>query len=775
MRAIPIRRVRWLTGLGLGLVMLPGRTPAQEPGVRAGLAAWRDSLAAVTDVAALRRMRTAALAAADSSQGQATSVLRLALVELRLADRTDDGKLYAAAASALRGVQEDHPDWPVAGSLSAIANLREARTVGAFAFTMRAVMGFDPAKSLVDAFIRGTGPDSSYGDGLVQLGGWALNGQDDVVVEVALRALRAASPRVVIRHPEVALWRSRIERLAGDPDSALAAIEFAARVHPGDASILRMQALLRFVYGRGDGAGPWFRGLERAEGLALSVLEHDLELVVPDSIRLRLATLAGPARTRMMRDFWAGQDTDGLPTIVERLAEHYRRLDFAWNHYVRASVQDSLGQVPGVVLRDTLSVTALDARGRIMLLHGSPVSRTSIGNSDGPEVDRTLGIIGMPKNESWTYQDDELGELFFHFYVPFGQRDFVAAESILDILAATRQFNMFRKDTDRPLTGDSARVTVQTYGAELVSGVAQELLRSRMPSSPLYSAMLDGGKRTADSLQAVERNIGRTALALPSTFQLGFELDLAAAIDILAIGSDAQGPLLQVAFAIPGGGLTARRLRTGVVYPIRMRVALLDSTGALVTQIDTTRGFVASAPLRPGQFLLGQLPIRVAPGTYRVRVALEADRRGTLTPSTVVTIADPTRGRPTLSDLSIGERSVGILWRAPTADTAWTDPRHAFARGREMQLYFEADGLTPGSPYTVDLAIDRQDRSAQTCTGLGAMLTLRFDQRASDGVNRFQRSVSLRRLEPGAYTLGVTITSTDGQTARRCRTFRITE
>ncbi|MEO8479927.1 MAG: hypothetical protein ABI542_09885 [Gemmatimonadota bacterium] len=759
----------------LALAIFPGRAPAQNPGVRAALAQWGDSLAAVTEVATVRQLRTAAIAAADTSHGESVRVIRLALVELRLADLTDNGKLYGAAASALRGVQEDHPDWPVAGSLYALANLREDRTEGAFAYTMRAMMGFDPAKPLVEAFIRGTGPDSSYGDGLVQLGGWAINAQDDVVVEVALRALRAASPRVVILHPEVALWRSRIERLAGDPDSALAAIEFAARVHPDDPQILRVQGLLRFVYGRGDGAGPWFRGLEHATGAALSSYLHDLELVVPDSIRLRLPDLAGPARSQLMRDFWSGQDLDGLPSAVERLAEHYRRVDFAWANYVRGTVLDSLRRHKGVVLRDTLPVTALDARGRIMLLHGSPASRTSIGNSGGPEVDHTLGIIGMPENESWRYDDDRLGELLYHFYVPIGQRDFIAAESIFDILASTRQFNMFRKDTDRPLTADSARVTVQTYGAELVSGVAQELLRSRMPDSPVYAAMLVGGKRTADSLQAVERDIGRTALALPSTYQLGFELELAAAIDILTIGSDADGPLLQVAFAIPGGGLTARRLHTGVVYPIRMRVAVLDSTGRLVVQVDTTRGFVAPATLRPGQFLLGQLPIKVAPGTYRVRVALEADRRGTLTPSTVVTIADPARGRPTLSDLSIGERSVGILWRASTADTAWSDPRHTFAREREMQLYFEADGLAPGSSYTVDLAIDRQAKGAPTCTAAGAMLTLRFDQHAADGVNRFQRGVSLRRLQPGAYTLGVTITSADGQTARRCRSFTVTE
>lgn len=204
-----------------------------------------------------------------------------------------------------------------------------------------------------------------------------------------------------------------------------------------------------------------------------------------------------------------------------------------------------------------------------------------------------------------------------------------------------------------------------------------------------------------------------------------------------------------------------------------MRAAVLDTAGRVVVQIDTTRGFVTARPLLGGQHLLGQLGLRVPPGDYRVRVSLEADRRGTLSPPTRVSIPDPAAARPTLSDLSIGVRTVGIAWRAPSADTAWTQPLHRFTRDERMQLYFEVGGMPIDTRYTIDLAIDRRERDAAGCVAAGGMLTLRTEGRAGGGIGRVQQEVSLQRLDRGSYTLAVTVTDPAGQQARRCRTFRI--
>ena len=752
-------------------VALVGRpAAAQSPAERQALLAWRDSLDHVINRDVLRNWHSAMVGELDAGVRPRLAVFRLALLEDRLAqlDGFDDGEV----ADALRGVTEDHPDWPIAWSEYALANLRDARSGAQLSFTLQQALGFDPVADLVEPFVRGAAADSTWTEGLSRLASRAIHQDDDVVRQVALRALRGAGNKVVAADPRLAIWRGQIERLIGDPDSALTAIEAAALTHPNNPAVLRMQARLRFVYGRADGADPWYRGLALANGVALAEYRHDLAGVVPDSLLDRLPQQNGEQRVAMMRQFWSSRDIDGLPSGPDRLAEQYRRVDYAWTYYVRQSLRDTLRETRAIIEIDTLPLSALDARGRVMLRHGTPVVRTSIGNSGGPDVERTLGIVGMPKNETWRYVMPRGEQLFFHFYVPDGQRDYVNAESIMDLLAATNQYRMFRSGKSQRPGSDT--VAENTYGGELVATVAQELLRSRMALSPLYADMLNQGKGGADSLQRRERAIGRAALASEGQYSLGFELPLDAAIDILNVGTDAEGPVVQISFAIPGSSLSPRSLPTGVVYPVRMRLGVLDSLGQVVMQLDTTRHFVTRRALRGGQYLLGQQALHLTPGQYRIRAALESDRRGTLSRSTVLTVVDPQRAAPTLSDLSLGRRTVAITWRAGSSDTAWADPRHRFPRDAPMELYFEAGGMNPGTAYTIDLAIDRSDEDAG-CLGRGSKLTLRFSQQAEAGVNRFQRAVSLDRLEPGAYVLAVTATTASGAETRRCRSFEVIE
>jgi hypothetical protein len=540
-------------------------------------------------------------------------------------------------------------------------------------------------------------------------------------------------------------------------------------VHGDDPLILRAQAQMRFVVGRPDGAGPWYRGLERARGDTLLRFERDLQMVLPDSQLGRLRTVRPGGRGEVVRNFWRSQDPDGLPTQDDRLAEHYRRLEFARHNYVRYSVQHS-----GCSYElDTLGIAAFDDRGEMILRHGSPSVRTSIGDHKGPDVTVTLGIIGMPPNESWVYQQEGQPDLFYHFVRPTETDDFRVVESILDILALSQQFRRFRPQEAPIPPGDTTRQTVRTYGDELVAQIAQELLRSRQDLSPLYTSMLNEGRKGADSLQALERAIGREAISRAGRYQLDFEMPLDAAVDILSVGSDQNGPILQIAFAIRGMELSPQRMPRGVVYPIRMRVAVVDAAGRIVMQVDTTRGFLAPARLGASQELVGQLPLRVPPGEYRVRVALEADRRGLLSPPIMVSLP---MGRETLalSDLSIGVRTVPILWRSPTADTAWANPRGRYRPEEPLQLYFEISGLAAGTEYRTQIAIDQVESGRETgCSALGTALSLSFDGEHSGRVAREQREVALNRLRPGDYMMAVTISTDAGARTTRCRRFTV--
>src|SRR5690606_29921879 len=177
-----------------------------------------------------------------------------------------------------------------------------------------------------------------------------------------------------------------------------------------------------------------------------------------------------------------------------------------------------------------------------------------------------------------------------------------------DILRRSNQFRLFRSDV-LAAESDTGLGAVQTYGAEYVSMIAQELLQSLRSASPIYTDMLNQGKGGADSLQAREREIGRTALAVPGTYDRDFERPRDAGVDLLAIGSGRDGPVVQVAFAIPGRELTPRRIGSRFAYQVRLRLALLDDAGQAVTTVDTLRTFLAARSLGPNDMLLGHLPV----------------------------------------------------------------------------------------------------------------------------------------------------------------------
>lgn len=757
------------TALLLAGLTAPAALCAQGAGERAELARWRDSLRGIADTGVLRQLHEQALRVADSLRGDPMAELRLGIIRLQLADLTSDPRLIGEATRSFTTVTEDEPGWIEGWTALAEGDLADARTGGSVSFGLRQMLGLDPQAAIVRTFVRGTGEDSTEVDGVVRLGRRALGHHTPIDAQVALRVTRLIPSRLAARRGDLAVVRARLEREHGDKDSASAVIERAARSLRDDPAVLRTQAQIRFLVGRSDGAGPWYRGLELADSATLRRYRRDLELVVPDSILRLLSERRGRARSELIQAFWRSQDADGLPTEADRLAEHYRRLEFARQYYVRQGVQ-RLARYD----IDTLDIAAFDARGEMLLRHGSPRVRTSIGSHGGPEVEVTLRIVGMPPNESWVYPQPDGSDLFFHFVRPAKDAEFVAVESLLDILAYSSQFQRFRPGLDPVAAGDTARRTILLHGGELVSIVAQELLVSRHKLSPLYAAMINEGIGAADSLQDLERTAGRIALLKPYSYELGFELPLDAAMQVLAVGSDRGGPVVQLAFAIAATDLTPQAMPRGVMYPVRTRLAALDASGAIITQIDTTRGFLTPARLRPSQHLLGQLTFRLPPGTYRVRATLEAGRRGVLSPPISVAVPRLAAGELTLSDVSIGARSVPITWRSAGADTAWANPLGRYRLDEEMELYFEIGGLAEDAPYRTQIALDRlEDLDGSGCEGRGTALTLSFEGTHRGGLSREQRALSLDRLRPGRYQLAVIVSTPDERRAIRCRTFTV--
>ncbi len=766
--------MKWRARLLAGLCCLAvAPLAAQAPDARRAFAAFRDTLATITDAGELVERRQALRAAVRAEMDDVT-LMRLGAVWHRLAQVNGNAAAFSAARSAYEEVSERRPDWPLAWDGIAAAVLGEHQSASGLVTGLADVFGGQPNRRVAQHFLRGAQADTLWHHGLSELLGAAVRSSDETLRDVALEAARLAAPLPASRHHAIRLDRARLERDEGILDSALVQLEALVDAEPASAEAHLELARVRFMLGRGDGLRSWYRGLGLADSTVFAAYRRDLMLVFADSMLEQLDAAAPQERPEIARREWQRQDPDGLPVIADRLRDHYRRFEFARRHY-------RLRRDPPPA--DPLDwAGTFDARGRVYVRHGRPAIRTSLGRHGGPDVEATLRIVGAPPNETWRYGPPNDQALLYHFVVRERGGDFTLAESALDILGLTAQYRMFRtEDVPEGVSLDSLPPPIQTYGAELVSMIAQELLLSRAPAHPVYAEMVRQGKGGAEALQLAERTIGRNSNELPPQWALQYELPLDADVAVLAIGQDGPQSVLQVGFSIAGSALLPIRTPRGVGYQVRMRAAVTNAAGDVVASVDTTRGFLTGTALRPQDRLLGRLPIPVPPGTHRVRVALEADGLGIISPRMRVNVPAPTGTTLALSDLALGTREVRLPWRTATGDTAWIHPGRTFTPREPLELYFEVLGLSTGTDYRVDIAVIRvsgrdaiSDAAERVLAEGGSPdLTLGFDQRHPGGIAGISREVSLSRLRPGEYVLEVTVHTTDGARAVRRQPFVI--
>ena len=96
-----------------------------------------------------------------------------------------------------------------------------------------------------------------------------------------------------------------------------------------------------------------------------------------------------------------------------------------------------------------------------------------------------------------------------------------------------------------------------------------------------------------------------------------------------------------------------------------------------------------------------------------------------------------------------------------------------------MQLYYEVQGLHPGKPYQVQLAVRKQSGSGglfrKIFGGGGAALSLKFDAQAKSAFESTHRGLQLDRLKKGNYVLELTVTDDEGRKDQRLRPFQVIE
>jgi hypothetical protein len=205
----------------------------------------------------------------------------------------------------------------------------------------------------------------------------------------------------------------------------------------------------------------------------------------------------------------------------------------------------------------------------------------------------------------------------------------------------------------------------------------------------------------------------------------------------------------------------------------------MDERGQVVASLDTTRHFVAPAPVPPNEHLVGRVGTTVPTGSIKYRLAIQqGEAAGVTIPRDSVRVGPVNSAALSLSDLVLGTRTANLTWRRTDDDTVLFNPLRTYRRSDEMELYYEIEGLKP-TPYTVELTVRKKGSSGglfkKIFGGGGAALRIKFDEQATTSTVSTHRRLNLDRLKPGNYVLELLVADAEGRKDRRRQEFQVVE
>jgi GWxTD domain-containing protein len=709
---------------------------------------FRDSLAATSDSSGLLAVEKRMIDSTKADRNNALLHLKLGFLSLRLGDLGGQAH-YDDAASEFQWAIDLQSNWPYGWYGMGLAEYGVGDSQVSFITGLKTMLGKDALTRSAAAFAKSAEVDPAFVRGLVDLANTALRQRVNIKLGVALESLRRAAKTSAGGDPEVMLARGRVEREVGDGDSALAAFQGYVDKGPDRALGLLEVARTLFLLGRFDGGAPYYEGAAMDDSAAVAGYRADLATIASDSVLREFDQERGIRRANYLRHFWDQRDRAELRAMGERLREHYRRLFYARKNFQLASTNRHYD----IVERFRSGSRDFDDRGVIYLRHGEPTQRAS------------YAAPGLEPNESWRYSRPE-GDLIFHFIAREDVQDFKLVESLFDVLGFS----------------DAVKLQGNTYFGASDNEMAEQLMLSREQLAPIYRRLQASGHMSSGRYQTEERRVGQESIALGTTsdsYELHFSKELKARWEVLGVGHDSSTHLVQVAYAIPGSSLEPVTVTRGYLYSVRLRFVAMDSRGEVVASLDTTRHFVAPAPVPPNEHLVGRVATPVPPGELQYRLALQqGEVAGMTIPRDSIRVGPVSPAALGLSDLVLGSRSANLSWRRPGNDTVLFNPLRTYRRSEEMELFYEVEGMRP-IPYTVELAVRKKGGGGglfrKIFGGGGAALRLKFDEQATTPNVSTHRTLKLDRLKPGNYVLEVVVTDAEGRKDRRTQEFQVVE
>ncbi|MCA9763738.1 MAG: hypothetical protein KC544_11480 [Gemmatimonadetes bacterium] len=717
-----------------------GAARAQAPAERVALTRLRDSISFSHDTTAILRLERVMIERARAERDDPMHHLRLGLIALRLSELRPGMPHLDDALGEFEWAAELRPEWPWPWYGIGLAESRGTDRAAGFAGGLYTMLGLDRDRLAGSAFVRALEVDPTFANGLLEFARIALAQRIDAPVQPALEALRRATASPVGWDPALLLARGRLERLGGDPDSAVLAFRRAqllgrdnglawlelARTIPltgpisGDSGLLRRQQTWH----------AYRTGLRLADASVLAGYRRDLEPITDPGVLAQFERLSDSARVDWLERFWTDRDALELREPGARIAEHYRR----WNLAVQSF------RLPPFRRRYRWGIevyqsgdTEFDDRGVVLLRHGEPTVRI-----EWPKARQAVRLNPLTKSygsESWRYDRPD-GTMTLHF---------IAREDPQD-------YRLVPTPAELDVAGDQ--------------------LALRAHELPGLARMLRAGDASIGWVSEDVRRNGLASMAIATrsdSWERGYRDVLSGRAQWLAAGVRDGKPLVHIVYAIDADAVRARGSAdsTGQV-PARIRASFFDRNGRAVATLDTVQ--YLGVPSDRARLVAARAEVPVAPGALRVRVGVELDPElGMVFPVDSLIAPRPDAPRLQVSAVLLGQAGRSLPWSVTRADTAWLDAGGVYAAGDTLTVYTEAYGVPAGEGATFTVALTRRRSGlARLFGGRSTAVALTETVPTTGAVTPFRRTLALGDLEPGDYALEVTVEA-DGRTIERRR------
>jgi GWxTD domain-containing protein len=737
-----------------------GPALAQQPTERATLDSIRAAYEAQSDTALLIRQERERIAVARVDRDNPMLHMELGYLAYRLGEITQSHQRYNDAAGEFQWATDLRSQWPYAWYWLGFSELASGESQVIVLENLRQLLGMDYLANAARAFERAIQADSTFTRGIVELATTAMRRRVAPHLAAVQAVLREVAGGPAGRVPEVQRMRGLIELRLDAPDSALAAFQ-AYLVLGGDSGIggvemARTQALL----GHADSCKAWyFRGITRAlSDSARREVRRDLRWIATPAELADFDARAADSVAAFLHTFWDRRDAADARRPGERLAEQFRRYQYAAERFALASRHRNLDVA--FAFGDSTQ-TDFDDRGVVYLRHGEPARRAHFASP------------GFDANESWLYSRNAPdGDLIVHFAAVNDVSDFRLMESLRAVCRSRSRYV-------EPLVNGS--LTRARLGQDLNPGEDSRCLESRATLSETYERLARVPSASAD-MWALERMASLAMVheaVTTDSYAHRYAATLRPVVSWFAVADAAMQPELHLVFAVSANRLHPVAGPEGAVtYPLALRLLVTDSaTGALVAALDTVRVFHSPQRLAPGAFLTEQMVMRVPAGRYHWAFVIEEEHAsaGDAVTRQVLDVPAMESGFA-VSDVVLGREGSGLVWRRGAGDVP-LNPLMRFPRDGEATLFYELYGLPQGASVTTRVRVTSAGGRSllRRLFGGGGGADLAYST-VTDAAGRstVRQRIGLKGLSPGRYTIHVELTDeASGRRIERASPFEI--